>query len=174
MRGFHRIAFIGIENEPVWPENRNGRHYSPTFSMDIHYRGRCPQAVVSAPFPPSCRCRQNGGQKQNLLLSLLWSVNSYLAPYGGLCAPHRVTTQYAAIFSPRAPSVPGQLSFSDPPLPCASCAFPLPRACGCPAPGTCGVTFGGAFQLLTRGPCSLWFPAVRESILFSIVNNVKK
>lgn len=51
MRGFHRIAFIGIEKEPVWPENKNDRHYSLTFSIDIHYRDRCPQAVVSAPFP---------------------------------------------------------------------------------------------------------------------------
>lgn len=68
MRGFHRIAFIGIEKEPVWPENKNDRHYSLTFSIDIHYRGRCPQAVVSAPFPPSCRCQQNGGVKQKFVV----------------------------------------------------------------------------------------------------------
>ena len=157
MRGFHRIAFIGIEKEPVWPENKNDRHYSLTFSIDIHYRGRCPQAVVSVPFPPSCRCRQNGGVKQKFVVVAAMVGQQLPCALRRAMCPHRVTTQYAAIFSPRAPSVPGQLSFSEPPLPCASCAFPLPRACGCPAPGTCGVTFGGAFQLLTRGPCSLWF-----------------
>lgn len=45
-------------------------------------------------------------------IPLLWSVNSYLAPYGGLCAPHRVTPLRVNgvrryLFTP-APSAPGQ------------------------------------------------------------------
>ena len=103
MRGFHRIAFIGIEKEPVWPENKNDRHYSLTFSIDIHYRGRCPQAVVSAPFPPSCRCRQNGGVKQKFVVvaamvgqQLPCALRRAMCPASGAAVPRgRCTTAFS-------------------------------------------------------------------------------
>ena len=49
-------------------------------------------------------------------IPLLWSVNSYLAPYGGLCDPHRVTPLRVNgvrryLFTP-APSAPGQFPIS--------------------------------------------------------------
>lgn len=116
----------------------------------------------SAPFPPPCRCQQNGGVKQKFVVvaamvgqQLPCALRRAMCPASGDDAVRRH-------FLAPCPFLPGQLSFSEPPLPCASCAFPLPRACGCPAPGTYGVTFGGAFQLLARGPYSLGVLAVRE------------
>lgn len=62
------------------------------------------------------------------------------------------------------PFLPGQLSFSDPPLPCASCAFPLPRACGCPAPGTYGVASGsGLYGYSGPWPVFAAFPPLAKS-----------
>ena len=61
-------------------------------------------------------------------IPLLWSVNSYLAPYGGLCAPHREPTLFTSISYHPCPF--RRASFQFPPnLKSFSRAFLLIRSC---------------------------------------------
>ena len=125
----------------------------------------------SAPFPPPCRCRKMVVWNKNLLLSLLWSVNSYLAPYGGLCAPHReppfrVGGVRRHFLTPR-PFCAGPAFLSNPPtiLNFSRGFLLIHRAAWAvcrsglrnPAPGGCRWV-KGFMATLGRSPCSPPFP----------------
>ena len=117
--------------------------------------------------PPSPKA----GQKQNLLYSsvsrpaqnvvtvrVCWSAHPNRRS-GALCA--------AALFSAVFPSRPPCGAFTFLSLPCASFAFPLPWACGCPAPGTCGLPFAlPACATFARKRCSRWQCVGEDNLCF--------